>query len=445
MLLAAVATIAFGLGPALKISRRDLVRDLKDRAGEGASQGRRFSARNVMVVAQVSLSLALLTAGGIFAREAYEAAEGNPGHSYDHLALASIDGSLAGYREAETRTVYRRVLDRLRGTPGVVAAGLSASIPFGDTHESATIERVGGPVAGTEAQVGAGEYRIIGADYFAALGLPMVRGREFTRAEEESKDAPAVVIIDEILARRAFANEDPIGQTIRLAPRAGQPLSERETPMQVIGVAPPMRSELLQPGPVAHMYVPYGRHFRAGMFLYARVAPGVDDITAVESVRQALTAADPALPVLTLATAKALHEKGLELWMLRTGARVFTGLGAIALVLAVVGVYGVKSYIVSLRTREIGIRMALGATTRDVLRQMLGDGMLLTAAGVAVGMPLAALVSMAMSSVFVDIGGFDALVVFTVTAVLVVAATIATAIPSRRAARIEPLTALRAD
>jgi ABC-type antimicrobial peptide transport system permease subunit len=131
--------------------------------------------------------------------------------------------------------------------------------------------------------------------------------------------------------------------------------------------------------------------------------------------------------------------------MLRTGARVFTGLGVLALVLAVVGVYGVKSYVVSLRTREIGIRMALGASARDVLRQMLGDGILLTAAGVAIGVPLALLVSMAMSTVFVDVGGFDPLVIVSATLVLAAAATIATAIPSRRAARIEPLSALRAD
>ena len=445
LVLAAAATMAFGLGPALRLSRRDLVRDLKDRGGSGAPAGRRFSARNVMVVAQVSLSLALLTAGGIFAREAFEAAEANPGHSYDNLMLASLDGGLAGYKEEDTRAAYRHVLERLRRAPGVAAAGLSASIPFGDTHESATIERVGAAAGGEPQQIGAGEWRIISADYFRTLGLSMVRGREFTAAEEESAAAPRVVIIDEILARRAFGNEEPVGQMIRIAPRAGEALTEREAPMQVVGVAPPMRSELLQPGPVSHMYVPHGRHFRSSMFLYTRMLPGADAVAAADGIRREIRAADAGMPILELSTARALHEKGIELWMLRTGARVFTSLGVIALVLAIVGVYGVKSYVVSLRTREIGIRMALGATTRDVLRQMLGDGIMLTIAGIAVGLPLALLVSVAMSSVFVDIGGFDALVVVTATAVLAAAATVATAIPSRRAARIEPLTALRAD
>lgn len=444
--LAAGATIAFGLGPALRLSRRDLVRDLKDRSAEGASGGRRFSARNIMVVAQVSLSLALLTAGGIFARTSLHAAEGNPGYAYDGIVVASLEGSLAGYDDAGTRAVFRAALARVRRAPGVLAAGFAASMPFGENHESARIERVGASASGAApSPVGAGEYRVIGASYFESLGLSMVRGREFTVAEEESADAPRVVIIDEILARRAFGDEHPIGQMIRTPPRAGEPVDDRHAPMQVVGIAPPMRSELLQPGPISHMYVPFGRHFRSGMFVQARFSPGVDGLSAVETVRRELRAADPALPVLALSTMQSFHDKSLELWMLRTGARVFTALGVVALVLAVVGVYGVKSYVVSLRTREIGIRMALGATTRDVLRQMLGDGIMLTVAGIAVGVPLAALVSFAMSSVFVDIGGFDVAVVFGATFVLAAAATIATAIPSRRAARIEPLVALRAD
>ena len=437
--LAAIATVAFGLGPALRLSRRDLVRDLKERAGEGASRGRRVSARNIMVVAQVSLSLALLTAGGIFARTSIAAAQGDPGHSYEGMVVASLDGSLAGYDETGIRNVYRAVLGRTRRAPGVVSAGMAASMPFGESHESAVIERVGA----ADKQVGAGEYRIIGADYFRTLGLQMVRGREFTQAEEESSDAPRVAIIDEILARNAFGDEDPIGQMIRIPPGEGRPVSDQHAPMQVVGVAPPLRSELLQSGPVSHMYVPFGRTFRAGMFLQVRFEPGMDGLAGVEMLRREIRAADPALPILALSTMQAFHEQGLELWLLRTGARMFAALGAIALLLAVVGLYGVKSYIVSLRTREIGIRMALGATTGDVLRQMLGDGLLLTVTGVAIGVPLAALVSLAMSSVFVEIGGFDAAVVFGATFVLGAAATVATAIPSRRASRIVPLDALR--
>lgn len=446
LLLAAIATVAFGLGPALRLSRRDLVRDLKERVGDGAASGRRVSARNVMVVAQVALSLALLTAGGIFARTALVSAEGNPGFAYDDLSIAHIDASLAGYDEQAARAVYARVLERVRRAPGVVAASMAGSVPFGDTSEGARVERVGARLDaqdGEAQQSGAGQYRVIGAGYFEALGLAMARGREFTLVEEQSTDAPRVAIIDEVLARRVFGDEDPIGQMIRIPPRDGEPASDSHAPLQVVGIAPPIRSELLQKGPAAHMYVPSGREYRSTLYLHVRFAPGFDEQAGIDTVRREIAAADPALPVLSLSTMQTFHDKGLELWVLRTGARIFTGLGIVALLLAVVGVYGVKSYLVSLRTREIGIRMALGATTGDVLRQMLGNGMLLTLAGILVGVPLAVLVSIAMSSVFVEVGGFDILVVTAATLVLTAAAAIATAIPSRRASRIQPLQALR--
>lgn len=438
---AALSTIAFGLGPALRLSRRDLVADLKDRTGSAASAGRRFSGRNVMVVAQVSLSLAMLTAGGIFARTAVDASRATPGHSYDRLVLASLDGSIGGYDEATTRASYRNILDRLRSAPGLETATFTSTVAFGDTHVGETIERVG--VQGEPAD--ARELRVIGADYFATLGVRMVRGREFTPVEESSPHAARVAIVDELLARQLFGDEDPIGQMVRAVRDPGKPASSREQPMQIVGIAPPMRAELLQPGPVPHIYVPAAQDFTSAMHVMVKAAPGVTDAAAIDAVRQHVRAADVAMPMLSLTTMRGFHDRGIELWALRTGARLFTLLGSVALLLAAVGVYGVKSYVVSQRTREIGIRMALGADARDVLRLMLRDGLILTGVGLAIGVPLAVAVSRIMGSVFVDIGGFDGMVVAGATLVLAAAATVATAIPSRRAARIEPLVALRAD
>ena len=439
---AALSTIAFGLGPALRLSRRDLVADLKDRGGEGASTGRRFGARNLMVIGQVALSLGLLTGGGIFARTAITASGGNPGHSYDHLLLASLDNSLGGFDETRGRAIYGAVLDRVRSLPGVSTVSLTSTLPFSDTQQSAAMERVG--VSGKE-PARARTYRVIGADHFAALGLTMVRGREFTQAEEESASAPRVAIVDEALARRLFEDEDPIGQMIRVAQTPGDPESTRGEPMQIVGIAPPLIEELLDRAPVPHVYVPFGRHYRAGMHLEVRLDPGADELASMGALRGAIRAVEPGLPVLTLSTMQAFHDKGLELWALRTGAQLFTALGGLALLLAVVGVYGVKSYIVSQRTREIGIRMALGASARDVVRLILRDGFFLTGAGVALGVPLAILVSYALAAVFVDVGGFDGLVVSVATIVLAVAATIASAVPARRASRVQPLRALQGD
>lgn len=440
---AALGTIVFGLGPALKLSRRDLVTDLKDLGTPRMSAGRRFGVRNLMVIGQVALSLALLTAGGIFARTAMSASAADPGYSYEGLLLASLDPSLAAMNEAQGRAVYARVLDRVRAIPGVESGGLSSSVPFGDVHEGAQLERVAVKV---DADAGhARESRIIGADYFSALGLKMIRGRGFTYTEETSPDAPPVAIIDEIVARRLFAGEDPIGQMIRLAVRSGDAPGQRNDPMQIVGIAPPIREELLDRAPAGHLYRPFGGQYRANMHLHVKLARGMDEAAALETLRHAIASVDPRLPVLALSTMQTFHSRSLELWMLTTGGRLFASLGLLALTLAVVGVYGVKSYVVSQRTREIGIRMALGASRGDVLRLVLRDGLFLAGTGVAIGLPLAALVSIAFTKVFVEVGGFDPLVVSVATVLLAASAAVASAIPARRATKVAPLTALRTE
>jgi ABC-type antimicrobial peptide transport system permease subunit len=170
-----------------------------------------------------------------------------------------------------------------------------------------------------------------------------------------------------------------------------------------------------------------------------------DQLATLEAIRQTIRSADPALPVVSLSTMQAFHSASPTLWGLRAGGWLFTGLGLLALLLAGVGVYGVRSYVVSQRTREIGIRMALGASRRDVLGLILRDGFRLTGIGVAIGVPLAVLVSVAFTAVFVEIGGLDATVIAVATIVLASAATIASGVPARRATKIEPLGALRAE
>lgn len=441
---AALATFAFGLGPALRLSRRDLVSGLKEGTNDGAPVGRRFSARNVMVVGQVALSLALLTVGGVFARTAVEASRRTPGYDYDRLLVAHLDVALASLDESRGRAAYRAVLDRVRSAPGVEAVTMASTVPFGDVSEGRSVERVAASTPDGDAPF-ARTYRVIGADYFRALGLPMVRGREFTRAEEESSDAPRVAIIDEALARSLFGTEDPLGQSIRFARPAGEPESARGEPMLVVGIAPPMREELLDRSPKPHVYVPAGHYYRSGMHVQVRLHPGADQMAALEQLRRDIRAVDDRLPVLTVATMQGFHDRGLELWVLRTGARLFSILGGLALVLAVVGVYAVKSYVVSRRTREIGIRMALGASRGSVVALVLRDGLWLTGAGVALGFPLAVLASMALKGVFVDVGGFDAVVVGGAALMLALSATAATTLPARRAAGVEPLTALRTE
>jgi predicted permease len=438
---AAFATISFGLGPALRLSRRDLVNDLKARAGEGARPGR-LGVRNLLVVGQVALSLAMLTAAGIFARTAVEAGTGTPGFSYDRLVLARMEARLGGYDGARGRLVFASILARLRAMPGVESATLTSSMPYSESVNGARFESVGSP---DRPPVLARAHRVVGADYFRTLGLDMVRGREFTRGEEDAATGPRVAIVDEIFASRLFGRDEPIGQMIRVATLGDGSTVVREEPMEIVGIAPPLREELLDRQPVPHVYVPMGRNYQSGMFAVVRMAGAGQELTAIENVRNTIRDVDPELPVVSLSTMKAFHAGSVELGALAAGAWLFTVLGGLAAALAVVGVYGVKSYVVSQRTREIGIRMALGASPREVLGLMLRDGFQLTGLGLAIGLPLAILVSIAFTKVFVEIGGFDATVITIATAILAIAATVASGVPARRAAKIAPLNALRAE
>ena len=445
---AVASTLAFGLGPALKLSRTDVVTDLKA-LGAGAHRaagGRRwFSARNVLVVGQIALSLMLLVAGGLFARGAMRAAAADPGFRYERLLLASLDPGLAGYGDSQARAVYRRVMERARAIPGIESASLTSIVPFGEFHEGRPVERPGvaPPAAGGHNPA----YMIVGSDYFRTLGLRMLRGREFTLAEEDSASAPRVAIINEPLARRLFPNEDPLGQTIRLAPRESAPAGDENEPMQVVGIAPGLRSDLFDRAAVPQIYVPAGRHFRTAMHLHLRVARGGAgaEAAALAALRQELRAVDDRLPVLTLSTMQQFHDRGLGLWGVRMGGRLLTIFGALALMLAVVGVYGVKSYVVSQRTREIGIRMALGAPSSSVRWLVLREGVWLTAAGLSVGLPLAALIARTLGGLLYEVSAFDPLVFAAAPAALAAAALAACYLPARRATRIAPLVALRTD
>jgi predicted permease len=439
---ATLGTIAFGLGPALGLSRRDLVADLKDRSGDGARSGRRVNVRNALVAAQIALSLTLLTAGGIFARTTTQAAAGRPGYAYDHLILGLADTKLAGVEDTHIAPTYQEILARVRAMPGVTAASIASNVPFGDSQEGRSMERIGPSDRGPARVRG---YRVIGADYFRMLGLSMRRGREFTALEESSSGAPAVALIDEALARELFEGVDPIGQMIRVARDPRDHESVAGEPMEIVGIAPPLREEMLQRAPVSHVYVPSGRDVRSGMYVQVRLARGADARAALDGLRVQIREVNAAMPILRLTSMQAFHDSSLELWALKATAYAFTLLGALAMLLAAVGVYGVRAYTVALRTREFGIRMALGASPGRVLGLVLRDGAVLTAVGLALGLPLGLVVSLGLRSVFVDVGGIDLVVLAASMLVLAVAATLAGAVPARRATRIEPVKALSAE
>jgi predicted permease len=457
-----LSTTVFGLGPAWKLSRTSVVPELKEQTSEDSRKHLRwFSARNLLVATQIALSLALLTTAGLFTRGAMKAGQADPGYSLEGQALASLDTSLAGYNETQGRAIYRRLMDRLRGIPGVKSASLASVVAFGGMTEGKTVQKPGAENArgkdGRAAGVSAVAY-IVGTDYFSTLGLKVLRGREFTTAEEQDTLAVPVAIIDEPLARKLFGQSNPVGQQIQFPPRADTgPASgngividnskdERQV-MEVVGVVPGLRHDLFDKGPVTHVYLPFGSQFRSGMNVHLRfgsITPAAQ-AALLQAVRREIRTVDDRLPVLGLQTMEHFRDSSVMYWVVKAGAWMFAVFGLVAVFLAVVGLYAVKAYVVTRRTREIGIRVALGSTPGGVLWLVLKEGLVLTGVGLLVGFWIAAGIGLLVGSALYEVSAFDP-VVFAVAPLLLAAASLAACyLPARRATRIQPTVALRME
>jgi len=448
-----LATLFFGFGPAWRLTRPATVNDLKDHTG--GDQTSRLGAnllapRNLLVIAQIALSLALLTAAGLYIRGAKKAAGTTPGFRYEQGLIVELDPSMAGYDEIRGRQLYREIQERLATIPGVESLSLASLVPFGSFSEGRDVKAAGnarpentGTNANKTPQQNA-NLNIITTDYFKTMGLKLLRGREFNRIEVESTQAARVAIIDEPLARALFPEQDALGQQIEFP---GQGKNGGPEVLEVVGVVPGLKHELFDKTPVPHVYIPFGQQYRSGMNLHIRIAGQGHEAEAamLKIVRKELRAVDNKLPVISMNTMQGFHDTGLLLWFVQTGANLFTAFGVLALFLAVIGIYGVKAYVVARRTREIGIRMALGATARNVLWMVLRQGLALTVAGLAIGLLLSLAVARLISSQLFEVSAVDPLTFCTTPLLLAAAALLACYVPARRAARIEPMTALRCE
>jgi predicted permease len=440
-----LATVAFGLWPALRLSRPDLLTSLKDQAGEVSGRiAGRITVRGALVTAQLALSLALLILSGLFVRGATAGASADPGFALEPLLVSEMDARLGGFDAERSRDLRGRVLERLRSTAGVERAAAATLIPFGDFTVTSLVQREGPRLRYDDPEargklVSALEY-VISADYFSTLGLTMLRGRDFTAAEETRVSGMRPVIIDKALADRLFTNEDPIGQTLQF----GADVARHDgQPMQIVGIAPTVRHDLFNTEPQAHLYVPFGATDNTHMFVYARLAPPsqVDAMSA--TLREELRAVEPALPVMRVASFTSQHERSAQVWILRAAARLFLTLGLAAAFVAVVGLYGVRSYLVSRRTREFGVRLAVGATPADVMRLVIKEAATTTAVGVTIGLALGALLGWGLSAIIYQVSPFDPITLIAAAGILTLASFIASIVPARRAATVLPMAALR--
>ena len=322
-------------------------------------------------------------------------------------------------------------------------------MPFGEFTESRQVQKAGAPLrpgAGTgSVSMGAGAggavetieglveavNTSVGTDYFKTIGLKVTRGREFTAAEEFSASEDRVAIIDETLAERLFGTGDPIGQIVQW--QQGRRGADRTVVARVVGVVAPSRHQLLEQDMRPHLFTTLGQDPRAALFLHAATsAPTAEAESAMlPAVRRELVAIDSELPIIALETRPMYRDRNLVLWVLRAGANIFVAFGLLALFMTVVGVYGVKSYVVARRTREIGIRVALGAAPRDVVGMIVREGYVTTAIGLGGGLLLSVAAGSAIRSLLVGDGAFDAPVILGAAVVLTVAATVAAWIPAR--------------
>jgi predicted permease len=456
----------------LKLSRNSALEDLKAHAGEDVVQRRwRFLPRNPLVVVQFAFSLALLTAAALFVRGALKAADADTGLQTDRTFLLEVDASLGGYARTQTQQLYRTLEERIAALPGVESVGLSATVPFGTVSLGKNVQRAGAPPPSETKPATAADglsfsasWNSVGADYFKAAGLPLLRGRPFTAAEATQPGGPAVAIIDEALAKKLWPEGDALGQRLQFTPsraptaaeggsggagvheQGGGDIKPGES-VEIVGIVPATRSKLFDREIGTVVYVPFGRGFQSNAFFFVKFAqlPKGSEASAADLLRKTVQNVSPTLPVLGLKTFAQHFEADLQLWVVRAGAMLFGVFGALALGLATVGLYGVKAYSVARRTREIGIRMALGAERGSIQRMILREGAVMLAAGLVLGLLLALATGQVLSSILYGVGALDPIAFTVAPVVLALAGILATWLPARRATRISPMEALRTE
>jgi putative ABC transport system permease protein len=435
-LLASVVTaFLFGLAPALHIIGRDAIDNVHTRlrdAGQGSIAGRRSrSLLNFMIVSEVALSVVLLMGAGLMLRTLLSLQNVNPGFRAAGVLRTQIILPPAQYTSERQVGFFAQLVDRTRSLPGVQAASAAMCPPLSGTCWSNPIEIDGWPVSADQSQSEV-NFNAIAPDYFRTLGISSLQGRDFDR--RDVAHAPAVAIVNHAFVRRYFPGENPIGKRVR--ERSGENLSAWAT---VIGVVGDVRRDALDVPATGEVFLPFTQ--KPINFMTLVVHTSGNPLSLASAVRTQLHTLDNSVPAQAIGTMEQLQLAGIST---RKLPAVLLGLFAgLALVLALVGIYGVIAYSVSQRTGEIGVRMALGAERVDVLRLVIAQGMTPVCVGLLVGVGAAFVLTRALSGVLYGVNSTDPLTLAAVSLLLAVTALLACGLPARRAARIDPIMALR--
>jgi predicted permease len=422
--------VVFGLAPAFEATKTDLVPVLKGES-QRSGRARSFSLRNALVVAQVALSIVVLVCAALFVQSFRNAKSIDPGFITHDAVLVSVNPGLFGYTKEQGRDFYRRLVERVGAMPGVESAGFIDRMPLGDGSNN------WGPIYPAEKGVppiGEGmeaTAETVSPGYFKTMRVELVEGRDFDAREKEGV-TPESVIINETLARRLWPNESAVGKQMGL----GRDLKDA---LQVIGVARDSKIKTLGETPRNLMYISVDQTYHGGMTMIVRT-PG-EGGGVIEGVRQAVKEIDPRMPLYKVMTIE--QHLTWAFWAQNMAAGLAAAFGLLALALAAVGLYGVISYTVARRTHEIGIRVALGAQARDILRIVLGQGMALTLIGLVAGLVAAFALARQLTSLLYGLSPGDPATYILVALVIACVALIACLVPARRATKVDPMIALR--
>jgi putative ABC transport system permease protein len=427
-LLTVLTGLLFGLVPALHALRGDITASLKDGArGSGSGSGARL--RRVLITAEVALALTLLTGGGLLLQTFLRLQGADLGFDPRNVLVGFVNPPRTSYQSAASfRAFYDQVLERAAALPGVEQAALASVLPLsGDSDTNFTIEGRAPGRAPSDAPVT--WYRLVSAGYFEVMGMTLRRGRSFAAGEA----APSVVV-NEAFVRRHFPDEEALGRRVRFG-------GGDDPWFTIVGVVADAKARGAREAPRVETFAPYWQFTEPGTFVVLKTS--TDPALVAAPLKQAVYGIDRDVPVSGVTLLSEMVSDSIE--QPRFLATLAVSFALLAVALAAVGIYGVMSYAVSQRTTEIGVRMALGATPREVFRLVVGDGLRLTAIGIAIGVTGSVLVARWLTSLLFGVGAGDPLTLGATSAALLAVAGLACYLPARRAARVDPMVALRAQ
>jgi len=428
-LLSTVTGVIFGLAPALQSSKPDVIATLKDQAVTFGRGRTRFTLRNLLVVTQVAISMLLLVSAGLFLRNLRNTQHPEPGFVTNNGLMMSFDLGLARYDKARGQIFEEQLLQRVRSLPQIQSASLAEFVPLTDAGSLTPLYVEGEPTPDRFDDDSLLSNNTVGLDYFRTMGIAFVKGRDFNSSDTAS--SPEVIIVNETLARRLSPDGNAVGKRIRMDSQGDY--------LEVVGVVRDIKYRQLSEKPPFFGYLPLSQRYRSSMTLHVRTPS--DPVAAINQLRAEINALDSNLPLTGVKTMQ--EHMRLPLAPAKLLALLSSTFGILALLLASIGLYGVMAYVVGSRTREIGIRMALGAQTSGVRRLVIVQGMRLALTGVAVGVVAALALTRVLSGVLYGVSATDPFTFAGVVVLLASVALLACLVPAWRATKVDPLVALR--